>query len=959
LISKIETLIFITFALLSFFINIANAQNEWDKYTNNPILSPDKDSTWIKSGISNPSVIFKDGEFKMWFTGFDGKNMRIGYATSPDGIKWTNNPNNPILDLGENGAWDSIHVANPSVLFDGIIYKMWYTGFDGEHMQIGYANSPDGIHWQKCDENPVLKIGAWGGYDSSDVWSPSVVFDGTNYKMWFTTYDGNLKIGYAYSSDGIHWAKNTSTPALNIGEWGAWDDRGVWSPDVIFDGFEYRMWFTGWNGTNIGIGYATSPDGINWTKPYNKPVLNIGTTGEWDYYYASNASIVLHDKKYKMWYSGCSSDEVYKIGYAVGATRPEIFLSDIFHDFDDVEIGKYVDWEFKIYNKGNNDLLINSITSDDKDFMLISSVFDNGSKPVKEHTFSKPYLIQPQGYISIVVRFTRGKEKNYNGSITIKSNDKNHPEALVQLWMGSKLKYVRPIPDNFRSFDRDLQFGDRNQDVRFLQVILAEEGPSIYPESEINWSINDFTRRAIIEFQRKHKLADSFGYVGSETRKKLTELLNKHRKENYDRVNMVYDAVIGNYMDFLPDDFPPEIVLAIASQETGLFYNFNNELVEVREDGNKDNVGRGIMQITTSDYVGAGNRANMSNLAFDCRNLINRDSVYRYYSNTPQGVEANLRDGLYALRDKYNQVKNSKEIKQFDITKQEMHWISAIQRYNTYGKVIFSISGDTDFRNNLNKGVIPDKLMRAFESNNDFRMLSKNATIITEELNRRWCIIDDSCTYILRRDEGTIYACRAGIPTIYVKNIAEKLRSLKSPILFPKANSKLCNDLADKMDVVYNNSQTITLGCPAELKVYDTDGRMTGSLISNRLVNNGFDPQKRDGVEEIPNSIYIDEDKTVVLMFPSDKHTYEVIGTGEGFYNLYITNIINGEMATFNAVNLPITSKTVHRWTIDWNALNQGDKGIKLQMDTDGDGIFERSIITYKKLINSIVEPQS
>jgi hypothetical protein len=112
-------------------------------------------------------------------------------------------------------------------------------------------------------------------------------------------------------------------------------------------------------------------------------------------------------------------------------------------------------------------------------------------------------------------------------------------------------------------------------------------------------------------------------------------------------------------------------------------------------------------------------------------------------------------------------------------------------------------------------------------------------------------------------------------------------------------------------------------------------------------------------VEEIPNSIYIDEDKTVVLMFPSDKHTYEVIGTGEGFYNLYITNIINGEMATFNAVNLPITSKTVHRWTIDWNALNQGDKGIKLQMDTDGDGIFERSIITYKKLINSIVEPQS
>lgn len=944
--------LFFVFTLLMC-AGISFAQDEWDKHYSNPILNLGADGSWESKGVSNPSVIFNNYEYKMWYTGFDGEHMRIGYANSIDGANWVKQSSNPVLELGAPKSWDSVHVANPSVLFDGIIYKMWYTGFDGEHMRIGYANSADGINWVKSSENPVLNSNK-----NSDVWSPSVVFDGAEYKMWYTGFDEHMTIGFARSADGIHWTK-TNTPAMDVGSWGSWDDRGVWSPSVLLDGFEYQMWYTGWNGVSVGVGYATSTDGVNWVKPSDCPVLDMGTIGAWDYYYVSNPAVILHGDRYKMWYSGCSSDEIYKIGYAIGAVRPDIVISERFHDFDDTDVGKYADWEFTIFNKGNADLLVNSITSDNPSFTILSSAFKNEMKPLAEYTFSSPYAIQSRSSLNVTVRFTRGEEKSYKGSIIVASNDRNEPQASVQLWMGSKLKYVRQIPNRFDSFNNDLSPGMRKEDVRYLQVMLAEEGPWIYPESEINGYFDDFTRRAVMEFQRKRKINDGrLGFVGAETRKKLTELLAKHRKETYDRVAMVYDAVIGNYKDFLPDNFPPELVLAIPSQETGLFYNFNNELVEVRENGNKDNVGRGLMQITSSEFVGAGGSKADERVVYQCRNLLDRGSIYSYYSNSPQGVEANIRDGLYALKTKYNAANNCKGNWKLGITDEEMRWISSIQRYNTYGKLLFNIEMDSNTCEKLNNCSIPDRLQWAFGLNGDCGSLSSSAIVTPEEPNRRWRILDDNHLYMVRRDNSIAYVHRVGAPTIYLKNIAEKLRILKRPALFPMLKGDSSENLADKLEAVYNNNQTITLGCPAELKIYDSNGRVTGSLVGvsenclgGKKFNGGFDPSTKDGSEEIPNSIYNKDSKTIVVFLPSDSYRYVVTGTGNGTYDLSITSTKDGKTTAFNTVGIPISFGSVHQYTVDWDALSQGRKGIILQIDSDGDGNFDENIITDTKLI--------
>ncbi len=917
--------------------DIADSQNEWDKYSNNPVLSPEKDDAWDGKSVSNPTVLFDGNIYKMWYTGLNG-NMRIGYAESKDGIHWEKYAGNPVLDLGEPGSWDSEHVANPTVIYDGNIYKMWYTGCD-KNMRIGYAESKDGIHWEKYAGNPVIDLGAWSTCPQSDIWSPSVVFDGAGYKMWYTSFDERMKIGYAESIDGIHWSKYTSAPVLESGISGAWDDRGVWAPCVIFHNSEYKMWYSGWNGDSVRIGFAESRDGINWVKRFPIPALETGTTGEWDYHYVSTPTVIFDGTNYRMWYSGCTFDEKYKIGYAIGALRPDIRLSEYSHNFDDSAIGSYSDWTFTIFNDGAVELTIYSISSDDPAFAISELSF--------------PQSIQPQGKLDITVRFLRAEEKSYNGYVTITCNDRDEPEIRIPLWMGTKLRYIRQIPRDFTAFKKDLYYGMKGEDIRYLQVILIEEGPEIYPESKVTGIYDEQTGKAVMEFQRKYRISEhGSGLVGMETRNKLNELLEKYRKETYDRVSMIFDTVSGFYKQFLPGNFPIELIFAIASQETGIYYNFNNELTEKKENGHKDNTGRGIMQITTSDFVGAGSNV-MDNNVWQCRYLTNKESCYNYYSNTLHGVEANIKDALYALKVKYDMTTNCKGNKEFGITDEEMRWISTVQRYNTYLKLLFTIDAGTSLRNELNRCNIPEELRSAFKNCDSVSKLSFCAIAGVEEKNNRWRIIDDPYVYRIVNNGGQLNVYRAGAPTVYIKNIADKLRSLKNPMLFPMLFPILLDNrhekLADKIEKVYNNSQSITLGSPAEIRVYDSSGRITGSLARKDRKNpSAFVYDSKDEVkEDIPNSIYDHESKTIIILLSTDIYRYEVVGTDEGTYNLDITCLRQGNETLFNAINIPIKPKEVHRYTIDWDMLSNNE-GVKIDIDKNGDGIFDESIESGK-----------
>ena len=74
---------------------------------------------------------------------------------------WEKYPDNPVLDLGANGTWEDYHVDGPTVFFDGAEYQMWYSGDDGSNTRIGYATSTpplpecsivDRVLWKDIDQ---------------------------------------------------------------------------------------------------------------------------------------------------------------------------------------------------------------------------------------------------------------------------------------------------------------------------------------------------------------------------------------------------------------------------------------------------------------------------------------------------------------------------------------------------------------------------------------------------------------------------------------------------------------------------------------------------------------------------------------------------------------------------------------------------------------------------------------
>jgi hypothetical protein len=183
--------------------------------------------------------------------------------------------NNPLLtpksSCNSHGA-DNIYA--PDILRVGDQYFMWYggQGQDG-HDRIFLATSANLIHWQHhpasgCPQ-AVVDVGG-----SSHVNDPSVVKHGGTFYMFFTDAQVGIddKIALATSPDGVQWTKHGIV--LDDGAPGQWDSGKVGRPAVLHEEGEFRMWYDGAKpGAGRHVGYATSPDGFNWTRYAGNPII--------------------------------------------------------------------------------------------------------------------------------------------------------------------------------------------------------------------------------------------------------------------------------------------------------------------------------------------------------------------------------------------------------------------------------------------------------------------------------------------------------------------------------------------------------------------------------------------------------------------------------------------------------------------------------------------------------------
>ncbi|MCL0076864.1 PKD domain-containing protein [Dehalococcoidia bacterium] len=117
------------------------------------------------------------------------------------------------------------------------------------------------------------------------------------------------------------------------------------------------------------------------------------------------------------------------------------------------------------------------------------------------------------------------------------------------------------------------------------------------------------------------------------------------------------------------------------------------------------------------------------------------------------------------------------------------------------------------------------------------------------------------------------------------------------------------------------------LKSPGELRVYDSEGRVTG-LVDGEIK------------QEIPHSVFDKENNTVTIFFPTDTYYFEVAGTEEATYGLTIMSVEEGEAEALAITDVPTTETTIHQFEIDREALVQA--GVTMKTDADGDGVFEK-----------------
>lgn len=168
-----------------------NFGDKFEKYTKSPILPR---NPFRPTSHGAPCVLKVENKYKMWHWFSDQwitiedklyLNYQIGYAESNDGVYWEMKNITciaPDISIGE------FAVARPWVIYSNGIYKMWFSKrIKGLLYRIGYAESNDGIVWERKDKDVGIDV-SQEGWDSEMICYPSVI---TVKDKTFLFYNGN------------------------------------------------------------------------------------------------------------------------------------------------------------------------------------------------------------------------------------------------------------------------------------------------------------------------------------------------------------------------------------------------------------------------------------------------------------------------------------------------------------------------------------------------------------------------------------------------------------------------------------------------------------------------------------------------------------------------------------------------------------------------------------------------
>jgi hypothetical protein len=238
--------------------------------TDEPLLDLGERGTFDDDGIMPCSVVRHDGDVYLYYVGWNPSvsvpyRNAIGVAVSQDGgTTFERVFPGPIVDRNPR---EPFFTASPCVRREADAWHMWYasgTGFvevDGAYEPlyvIKYARSDDGLHWERPNHTCIephhsLEANA----------RPTVVQHGGRYRMWFCHRDshdyrdgeGSYRIGYAESTDAVHWHRDDEAAGIERAEDG-WDALMQTYPNVVRVDGRMLLFYNGNGFGRTGIGYA-------------------------------------------------------------------------------------------------------------------------------------------------------------------------------------------------------------------------------------------------------------------------------------------------------------------------------------------------------------------------------------------------------------------------------------------------------------------------------------------------------------------------------------------------------------------------------------------------------------------------------------------------------------------------------------------------------------------------------
>jgi hypothetical protein len=229
-----------------------------------PILSLGDLGTFDDSGLVPSCILEVSGRKLMYYIGFQ-RTVRVPYMLFT-GLAWQESKTafvrwarTPILD---RTAAEPFSRSAPYVIFQDGSFKMWYWSCtkwqktaNGSHYYnvLRYATSENGVDWLTNAHVCLEPIAP----DEYSIGRPSVIWNGSFYKMWFSvrSFTKLYAMGYAESEDGIHWTRKDEEAGIEVSETG-WDSEMICYPCVVSINKTLHMFYNGNRHGSTGFGYA-------------------------------------------------------------------------------------------------------------------------------------------------------------------------------------------------------------------------------------------------------------------------------------------------------------------------------------------------------------------------------------------------------------------------------------------------------------------------------------------------------------------------------------------------------------------------------------------------------------------------------------------------------------------------------------------------------------------------------